>query len=255
MNASSASGLNARIDFAQYRNIVVLTGAGISAGSGLRTYRGPNGVWEEHKVEEYGHARTLEQHPERTWQLFGAMRAPLRDAQPNAAHLALARAEAALRVDQQFVIVTQNVDRLHKRAGSRRVVELHGSIDITRCSNNACDFEPFGDPAAHEDQVPRCPRCSSALRPDIVLFGEPIPPLASWQAKRALRDCDLFIAIGTSGLVTPAADFVRSADYAGARTVLVNLEPQLRENPAFRETYFGRAEELLPVLLGIDLNS
>jgi NAD-dependent deacetylase len=148
--------------------------------------------------------------------------------------------------------VTQNVDSLHQRAGSRQVVELHGNIAITRCSREQCDLPRFVDHEAHSDRVPCCPKCGGVLRPDVVLFGEAIPALASWHVKRALRDCDLFIAIGTSGLVTPAADYVRSAEYAGARTILVNLEKQLRRNPAFQEEYFGKAEEILPALLGVD---
>lgn len=241
-----------RIDISAYSNIVVLTGAGISAGSGLRTYRGPDGVWEEHNVEEYSNIQALLERPERTWQLYGAMRAPVRAAKPNAAHLALARLEAGLRPEQQFLLVTQNVDSLHRRAGSRNVVELHGNIGFTRCIDEDCDLEPFEDDQAYAEGVPRCPKCSSVLRPHIVLFGEAIPPMASWQVKRALRDCDLFLSIGTSGLVAPAANYVRSAEYAGARTIYINLEPLSPRNPAFKEEYLGRAEELLPALLGTD---
>ena len=241
------------IDTSRYNNIVVLTGAGISAGSGLRTYRGPDGVWEEHNVEEYGHVQALLERPERTWQLFGGMRAPIRAANPNAAHLALARIEAGLRPEQQFLLVTQNVDSLHQRAGSKNVVELHGNVGITRCTNEACDLEPFADDQAHAESVPRCPKCGSILRPHIVLFGEAIPALAGWQVKRALRDCDLFISVGTSGLVAPASNYVRSAEYAGARTLYVNLEPMIPKNPAFKEEYLGKAEELLPELFGIDV--
>ena len=240
-----------RIDTSRYNNIVVLTGAGISAGSGLRTYRGPDGVWEEHNVEEYGHVQALLEHPELTWQLFGTMRAPLRAAKPNAAHLALARVEAGLHRGQQFLLITQNVDSLHQRAGSKNVVELHGNVGFTRCSNESCDLQPFADDQAHAASVPRCPKCSSVLRPHVVLFGEAIPALASWQSKRALRDCDLFIAIGTSGVVAPASSFVRSAAYAGARTVYVNLEPLSPKNPAFQEEYLGKAEDMLPELLGL----
>ncbi|HEV7507636.1 MAG TPA: NAD-dependent deacylase [Thermoanaerobaculia bacterium] len=238
-----------RLDFTRYGNIVILTGAGVSAGSGLRTYRGPGGVWEEHNVEEYGHIRTLLERPEKTWQLFGVLRATLRAAEPNAAHLALAQLEARLRQDQKFLLVTQNVDGLHQRAGSRNVVELHGNLGLTRCSNDACDLEPFADEEAHAGHVPACPRCSSCLRPHIVLFGEPIPIDAAWTVKLALRNCDLFIAIGTSGLVAPAANFVRSAEYAGARTVYVNLEPMNPPDRAFQEVYLGKAEEILPELL------
>jgi len=242
-----------RINLASYRRIVVLTGAGVSAGSGLRTYRGPDGVWEEHKVEEYGHVQALLERPEKTWKLFGAMRAPLRAAVPNAAHLALARAEARLGAEQQFLLVTQNVDGLHQRAGSRNVVELHGNLGFTRCSNDACDLQPFVDDQDHAEEVPRCPKCSSVLRPNIVLFGEAIPFQAGWQVKLALRDCDLFVAIGTSGLVAPAANFVRSAEYAGARTIFINLEPMSPRNPAFQEEYLGRAEEILPQLIGAEV--
>lgn len=238
-----------KIDKAKYRKIVVLTGAGISAGSGLRTYRGPDGVWEEHKVEEYGHADTFRTQPQNTWRLFGGMRAPVLAAQPNAAHFALARFESELGGDRDFLLVTQNVDGLHQRAGSRNVVALHGDIMTTRCGNPECSLKPYRDEAAHEQAVPKCPSCGSALRPDIVLFGEEIPVLPSWTVKRALRDCDLFIAVGTSGLVTPAANYVRSAEYVGARTILVNLEPVSPRNPAFQEEYLGKAEEVLPDLL------
>jgi NAD-dependent deacetylase len=240
-----------RIDLSNYRNIVVLTGAGISAGSGLRTYRGPGGVWEEYEVEKYGNADALQQWPAETWKLFGSMRAPVRAAQPNAAHLALARAEAGLRHDQEFMVVTQNVDGLHQRAGSENVVELHGNICVTRCTSAACNLAPFADDNDYASGVPICPECSSALRPDIVLFGEIIPAEPGWLSKRALRDCDLFISIGTSGLVSPASDFVRSAEYAGARTIYVNLEPLVPRNKAFQEEYLGKAEEILPGLLGI----
>jgi NAD-dependent deacetylase len=240
-----------RLDLKDFRRIVVLTGAGISAGSGLRTYRGPGGVWDEHDVQRLGHADALASRPQDTWRLYGAMRAPVLAAVPNAAHRALAAWEASLAADRQFLLVTQNVDGLHQQAGSTRVVELHGNLMRTRCSNDVCGFEPRRDEQAHADRLPLCPTCGSALRPDIVLFGESIPALASWTVKRALRDCDLFIAVGTSGLVTPAAIYVRSAAYAGARTVLVNLEPMVPPNPAFQEQHLGPAEVLLPQLLGI----
>lgn len=238
-----------RIDASLYANIVVLTGAGISAGSGLRTYRGEEGIWDEYNIEEYGHAQTLREQPEQTWRLFGAMRAPVRAAIPNAAHLALARFEARLHPDQQFLLVTQNVDGLHQRAGSQRVVELHGNIGLTRCTNDDCDLEPFADDQAHAGEVPRCPKCSSVLRPHIVLFGEALPMDACQQVKSALRNCDLFIAIGTSGTVAPAASFVNTAEHAGARTIHVNLEPLHPRNPAFYEEYLGKAEELIPEFL------
>jgi NAD-dependent deacetylase len=241
-----------RIPRSQYSRIVVLTGAGISAASGLRTYRGPEGVWEEYEVEKYGHADALTNRPEETWRLFGGMRQPVLSVKPNAAHLALAQWEASLAPHQELLIATQNVDSLHQRAGSRNVVELHGNIMFTKCSNSSCSLQPYRDEQSHIEQVPTCSKCGSVLRPDVVLFGEEIPALPSWTVKRALRDCDLFIAIGTSGLVTPAANYVRSAEYAGARTILVNLEPMMKPNPAFKEQYLGPAEKILPDLLATD---
>lgn len=241
-----------RLNRTQYARIVILTGAGISAGSGLRTYRGPDGVWEEYEVETFGHVQALTERPQETWRLFGGMRESVLAARPNAAHRALAEWEAALLPQQQFLIVTQNVDGLHQQAGSRNVVELHGSLMTTRCSNRDCDLAPYHDEQSHQDAVPRCPRCGSVLRPDVVLFGEEIPALPAWTVKRALRDCDLFIAVGTSGLVTPAAGYVRSARYAGARTILVNLEPMTRPEAAFQEQLLGPAEQVLPALLGGD---
>lgn len=241
-----------RLDRFRYFRTVVLTGAGISAGSGLRTYRGPDGVWEEYEVEKYGHADALLDRPKETWRLFGGMRQPVLAARPNAAHAALAAWEASLAPQQELLIVTQNVDALHQRAGSRNVVELHGNIMFTKCSHPACGLQRYRDEASHIDKVPTCPMCGSVLRPDVVLFGEEIPALASWTVKRALRDCDLFIAVGTSGLVTPAANYVRSAEYAGARTILVNLESMAKPNPAFQEQYLGPAEIVLPELLATD---
>ena len=240
-----------RIQLSNYRNIVILTVAGVSAGSGLPTYRGTGGVWMEHNVAEYGTIEALHEHPEKTWGLFGPMRAAVRQAQPNAAHLALARIEGVLHPDQKFLLITQNVDGLHQRAGSKAVIELHGDISASRCIDEFCKLPPFVDVADHAAGTPGCPACGKALRPGIVLFGEPIPALASWIAKRALRDCDLFMAVGTSGLVSPAADMVRSAAYAGARTVLVNLEPTDPDNPAFQEKYYGPAEVLLPQILQV----
>ena len=180
------------------------------------------------------------------WRSFGPLRASVSTAAPNPAHLALAHAEAQTGAGTTFTVVTQNVDGLHQAAGSRRVFELHGNLLRTRCS--ACDLAPFQDTAAHET-LPRCPACGAPLRPDVVLFDELPDARAEWETKRALRDCDLFLAIGTSGTVSPASNFVRAAEYAGARTIYVNLEPLDPPHPAFQETVLGRAEDVLPSLL------
>ena len=236
------------LDIASHRNIVVLTGAGVSAASGLATFRGPGGIWDDAAIAECGHVDTFRARPERVWSLFGAMRRPVSAAAPNAAHEALARLERSLRPDQRFTLITQNIDGLHQRAGSRRVVELHGNLRVTRCSNPLCPLPAFVDERCHDGSVPRCPVCGSVLRPDIVLFGETLPREALVSARRALRDCDLFVAAGTSGTVVPAADFAACARYAGARTVYANLEPMVPPNPAFEQVHLGPAETLLPRL-------
>jgi len=202
-------------------------------------------------VQRLGHASAIKDRPADTWKLFGAMRAPVRAALPNPAHAALTRWEAELESDQQFLLVTQNVDGLHQRAGSRNVCEIHGNTMYSKCSNTDCTSARFRDEEPHDIEVPTCSLCGSALHPDVVLFGENLPALASWTAKKALRDCDLFIAIGTSGTVAPASDYVRGAEYAGARTIYVNLEPMKQRKPAFKEEHLGHAEALLPELLGM----
>lgn len=238
----------APLDLTRYRQIVFLTGAGISAASGLRTYRGTDGLWKEEDADARATAEGFARDPLGAWRLFGPLRKAARDALPNPAHVALAELEQRLE-GASVTIITQNVDGLHQRAGSRGVIELHGSVHRTRCSDPACALAPFDD---HDvpDAVPPCPRCGAALRPDVVFFGEAIPAEAEWHAKRSLRDCDLFVAIGTSGTVSPAASFVRSAEYAGAHTVLVNLEPMQPRHPAFQREILGRAEEIVPSLFG-----
>lgn len=237
------------IDFSSYHNIVILTGAGVSVASGIRPFRGPNSFWEELDPVECADRSILETNPLALWQLFGPLRLQLESTEPNAAHIHLAQIQTQLTPSQQLTFITQNIDELHQRAGSRNVIELHGSVHRTRCSNADCQLIPYVDNDSHTQQLPLCPHCNSPLRLDIVLFGEQIPVEAEWLAKRALRDCDLFIAIGTSGTVSPAANFVRSADYAGARTILINLESMVPKNPYFKEEYLGRAEELVPLLL------
>lgn len=237
------------VRWSEYRQIVVLTGAGISVASGLRPYRGPGGLWEEGDVAKYADALTLREHPEEVWRFFARARAAVLAAAPNPAHLALARLEASLAGGTAFTLITQNVDALHQRAGSQRVVELHGRLARTRCTREDCALAPYADESVDE-RCPACPRCGAPLRPDVTLFGELLPVDAEVASKRALRDCDLFLAIGTSGTVSPASSFVRSAAYAGARTILVNLERMDPPNPAFGEELLGRAEEVLPRLVG-----
>ena len=130
------------------------------------------------------------------------------------------------------------------------MIEIHGNVERTRCNNPACSLKPYIDKEPHQD-LPMCSLCGSLLRPDTVLFGEHLPIEEEWLVKKALRNCDLFIAIGTSGTVSPVSNYVRSADYAGARTILINLEPMEPKNPYFHEEYLGLAEEILPLMFDI----
>lgn len=238
-----------KLDVAKYRKIVVLTGAGVSVASGLPTYRGPEGLWQNEEIALYAIGETFQRDPLGVWNAFGEIRAKVLEASPNAAHYALADLEQSLGDDQEFTLITQNVDGLHQAAGSRNVLELHGNVFRTRCTRERCPSEPFWDERTTFSRVPICEVCGAVLRPDVILFGEMLPAEAEHGSKRALRNCDLFIAVGTSGTVTPAANFVMAANYEGARTILVNLEPTDPPNPYFDEEILGRAEELLPRLL------
>jgi NAD-dependent deacetylase len=223
----------------EIRNIVILTGAGISAESGLATFRGPDGLWEGHRVEDVATAEAFRRDPALVQAFYDARRAKLGTVEPNAAHAALARLDAQW--PGELLIVTQNVDDLHERAGARRILHMHGELGSAWCL--ACGSRMrWQGPLADE---PPCPSCgdSGRLRPDIVWFGE--MPYEMERIDRALMAADLFVSIGTSGAVYPAAGFVQTARYSGARTLEINLEPSLG-SVYFHETRIGRAGELVP---------
>jgi NAD-dependent deacetylase len=232
----------------KYKRIVILTGAGISVASGLRSYRGPDGLWDDPQIQRFSHRDTLSQDPTGVWRFFGALRRQLPHTQPNPAHIALAQAAQALAPEQKMTLITQNIDALHEKAGSPHLIHYHGRVDHTACNNPRCSLTPYPDLQTYDDAPPKCPQCGSLLRPAVVLFGEFIDTEIERLAKRALRNCDLFLAIGTSGVVMPAASFVRAAKYVGARTLFVNLEPMEDPNPYFDESILGRAEEIVPAL-------
>lgn len=225
------------------RNVVVLTGAGVSVASGLKPYRGPGGVWTTNP--ELASRLSAGVDAETLWAVTCDWRREVAMAEPNAAHRALATFEGnVVGRGGAFTLITQNVDGLHTKAGSRNVIEFHGTLKRSRCAA-ACGAEAFAD-ERDEGPVPTCERCGAPVRPDIVLFDEMIGALEDWTAKRALRDADLFVAIGTSGTVSPASNFVRSAAYAGAHTVLINLEAP--DSAPFAEVIRGEAQTLVPEL-------
>ncbi|HEX9946259.1 MAG TPA: NAD-dependent deacylase [Allosphingosinicella sp.] len=220
-------------------NIVILTGAGISAESGLATFRGPDGLWEGHRVEDVATPEAFRRDPELVQAFYDARRARLGEVEPNAAHRALARLDSEWPGD--LLIVTQNVDDLHERAGARRLLHMHGELRSAWCLS--CGARMAWE--AELSSGPPCPGCGERgrLRPDIVWFGE--MPYEMERIDRALTDCDLFVSIGTSGAVYPAAGFVQTARYAGARTLELNLEPSLG-SVLFEEVRTGPAGKLVP---------
>lgn len=225
-------------------NIVVLTGAGVSAESGLKTFRDNDGLWENHRVEDVATPEAFARDPELVYRFYNQRREQLQDPQlqPNAAHSALAELEEHFQ--DNFLLITQNVDNLHERAGNQRVLHMHGELLSARCCGTGQCFttaEPF-------DQHSHCRCCQppQPVRPDIVWFGE--TPMHMEQIYMALSQADLFISIGTSGTVYPAAGFVQEVNRHGARSVELNMEPS-HGFSSFTETRYGPATELVPAFV------
>ncbi|WP_207062775.1 Sir2 family NAD+-dependent deacetylase [Motiliproteus sp. SC1-56] len=228
----------------QFRSIVVLTGAGVSAESGLKTFRASDGLWENHRVEDVATPEGFARDPVLVHRFYNERRRQLLhlDTQPNAAHQALAELERDFPGD--CLLVTQNIDNLHERAGSRNLVHMHGELLQARCTRSGRRHPVQADLGL--ESICQCCNQSGTLRPDIVWFGE--IPRQMERIYAALSSCDLFIAIGTSGAVYPAAGFVEAATEAGAHTVELNLEPS-RRGSAFSEQHYGLASEVVPAYL------
>jgi NAD-dependent deacetylase len=256
----SVAGSIPQIPITEDARLLVLTGAGVSAESGLATFRGTDGLWENEPVEEVATPRGFTRGPERVWRFYSARRAAADTARPNAAHLALAEVER--RLGDRFLLATQNVDGLHRAAGSERVIELHGSLWRTRCSR--CHRASFPDRRYPvEPPLPVCDACAEEgrppayLRPAIVWFEEMLDPDDQYRVMRFLRRANAdhaplhFLAVGTSGTVYPAASYVRYAKELGATTWLANLDRP--ENArAFDHVIAGLATAVVPRLLGVD---
>lgn len=215
-------------------NIVILTGAGISAESGIRTFRARDGLWEEHHIEDVATPEGYQRDPELVHRFYNARRELLHTVEPNAAHLALAKLEAQW--PGQVTIVTQNIDDLHERAGSKNVMHMHGELLKARCphSNQTLDWPT----AIHTTDVCQCCQFPEPLRPHVVWFGE--MPLGLDRIYQALSEASLFISIGTSGNVYPAAGLVHEAAMHNAHTIEINLEPS-QGKTHFAEHRYGRA--------------
>ncbi len=225
------------------RHIAVLTGAGVSAESGIPTFRDAQvGLWARYRPEDLATPEAFERNPKLVWDWYAWRREIVRGAQPNPGHYALADMQQRV---PQFSLITQNVDGYHQLAGSTAVIELHGNIMRARCSREEVVIDQWAAPAG---TPPRCPHCSAPLRPDVVWFGEMLPPAALEAAAQAANTCDVFFSVGTSSLVEPAASLARVALQRGAAVVEIN--PAITPLTA-RATFVlhGASGEILPALV------
>jgi NAD-dependent deacetylase len=231
--------------------VFVLTGAGISAESGLPTFRDSDGLWEGYRIEDVCTPEAWQRDPAAVWAFYSARRAAGAKAQPNPAHIALAELERALnsRSGGRFFLCTQNVDDLHERGGAANVLHMHGELAKSRCERE-CGAAPVEDRRVYAslDEVGRC-ACGGRLRPHIVFFGE--MPLEMDRIRREIRKSTLMLVVGTSGSVYPAANFVHWARFEGARTVYVGPEAPLNAD-AFTHVIEGKAGQVLPGLFEVE---
>ena len=225
--------------------LFVLTGAGVSAESGLPTFRGVNGLWRGYRVEDVATPEAFAADPALVWQFYSERRLRHATVRPNPAHFALAELEKGL--GDRFFLCTQNVDSLHEQAGSKRIVHMHGRIMQSRCSDPQCESEPFDDSEPHgtEKELPNCAVCGAVIRPHICWFGE--VPFEMELVLHQLREATVVLTVGTSGVVEPAASFAKLAQRNRARTIYVG--PEEPANRAyFDEVLLGKAGEVLPGL-------
>jgi len=224
------------------KNVFILTGAGISAESGLKTFRDSDGLWENYRIEDVASIEGFEKNPKLVHEFYNMLRPMLEKAEPNEAHFAISDLERQ-RPDLNVFLVTQNVDLLHEKAGSEKVWHMHGRIDECVCLKCGHILKTLEDINFEMS----CPKCGAKnLKPNIIFFGE--MPMFMEKINQKISDCDVFVAVGTSGVVYPAAGFVQMAKYYGAQTYLFNLE-SARNNLYFDHQIIGKASETLPDFL------
>lgn len=226
-------------------SLVALTGAGVSQESGLRTFRDAQvGLWAQYKPEELASPSAFRKNPKLIWDWYAWRREAVKGARPNPGHYALVEIETRI---PGFTLITQNVDGLHRMAGSQNVLELHGNIQRVRCSECQMFAEIWGDDS---EAVPQCESCGGLLRPDVVWFGESLPRDQLEAAVEAARSCEVFLSVGTSGVVQPAASLSFAARNRGAKVIEINVEPTPLTPKA---DYFlqGKSGEILPDLVKI----
>mgnify|MGYP001169251443 FL=1 len=226
------------------KKVVILTGAGISAESGVKTFRDNDGLWENYRIEDVATPQAWLHDSELVWKFYQARRRQMNEVEPNPAHEALAKLESEL---DGFTLITQNVDDLHERGGSKSVIHMHGRLETLRCEKSG-QIENRMDDSDLKDEYAFCNCCAepSRMRPDIVWFGE--MPMHMEEIYAAVESCDLFIVVGSSGHVYPAAGMVNIARSIGAHTILVNYEMPVNGYD-FDEVHLGKAGEILPELV------
>ena len=234
--------LQARTHLASARNVTILTGAGISADSGVPTFRGADGLWRNFRAEDLATPEAFERDPRLVWEWYNWRRELISTKQPNPAHIALVELECRMR--ETFWLITQNVDGLHRTAGSQRLSEIHGNIWKVRCTGCGVISENREVPLPI---LPTCRRCQALLRPHIVWFGESLREEDLRRCDQVIQGCDLFLVIGTSGVVYPAAGFASGAKDVGALVIEINLE-STPQSDLVDLSLQGRAKDIVPLL-------
>ncbi|RJP36316.1 MAG: NAD-dependent deacylase [Phycisphaerales bacterium] len=239
---------------AEAKAVWVMTGAGVSAESGVPTFRGKDGFWGEHRFEDLATPQAFQRDPETVWRFYLWRRRLMLDRKPNPAHYAIAEVE---RLKPRFNLITQNVDGLHRRAGSRNVAELHGALFTDRCTECGLEsrFDERGLDAEGDEprklpdceSIPHCSRCSAMMRPGVVWFGEPLPMAALSATERAVESADCCLVVGTSGVVYPAAGYVHQSTARGAYAVEINVE-ETALSAVVDTVLTGKAGEILPAI-------
>ena len=231
-------------DILKSKKTIAFTGAGISVESGIPDFRGAEGLWQKYAPEDYAHIQAFTSDPDRVWLMLKEMFALVMGAKPNPAHEGLAELE---RMGYLSSVITQNVDGLHQAAGSRNVIEFHGTHRTLSCLN--CSSTVDGTSLRIEDLPPRCPRCSSLLKPDVVFFGEPIPWRAQALSFEESASCEMVLSIGTSAVVYPAASIPMTAKQRGATVVEINKEPTPLTDEISDYLICGSAGEIIPAIV------
>lgn len=233
-----------------YRKLVVLTGSELSLASRAPVLFGVSGLWQQPETSWLSFSSVLSENLAEMWRVFGPMRQQILQSKPVAAHHALAWLEHSLSPKQTLTLMTCNVDGLHQRAGSRRVIELYGSLITSRCTNPSCQLTAFEDQHRHDQALAYCPLCRTPLRPNIRFLDEPLPVATSWQVSRVLQNVEFFMVIGIDSLSQSVLEMIQTARSRKAKCILINSKSITADEDLFEKEFLGPVNELIPFLLG-----